>query len=162
MTEAAAQLSGASIAEQKEQYIGLVNELNSLRDHIRGLDEILEIQINRLRESHRESYSESYETYDLLSARAALAESGLRQAIVERYQATGETTIDENLSVRVTRKLQYDNAKAVKWAEINAPVMVVKAIDKKAFESLPVVTDLDFVEVQESASAVIKGLPKPE
>lgn len=62
MTEAAAQLSGASIAEQKEQYIGLVNELNSLRDHIRGLDELLEIQINRLRESHRESYSESYET----------------------------------------------------------------------------------------------------
>lgn len=85
-------------------------------------------------------------------------ETQLREAAIAYFHETGTKTLDENLSVRVSTKLIYDQQKAVEWAEKNAPVMIQKTVDKKAFESLPTVTDLDFVEKQDNVSAVIKGL----
>ncbi len=85
-------------------------------------------------------------------------EADLRELAVEHFNETGEKTLDENLGVRVNTKLTYETGKAVAWAETNAPVMIVKTVDKNAFESLPTVSGLDFVTVDTSVSAVIKGL----
>jgi len=63
--------------------------------------------------------------------------------------------------VRVTKSLSYDVKDAVRWAEINAPVMVQKTIDKKAFESLPTVAELEFVTAQNKVvSTISKTLQK--
>ena len=87
---------------------------------------------------------------------AARAEEKLRQAIIDNYEATGEKTIDENLSVQVRRSFKYEMSDAVEWAETNAPVMIEKSVNKKSFEKFA--DGLDFVSVEEKVSSVLKGL----
>ena len=87
------------------------------------------------------------------------SEAELRQAVVDHFDRTGEKTIDENLSVRVTRSFKYETKDAVAWAEVYAPVMIVKTVDAKAFEKFA--DGLDFVEPVEKVTAVLKGL-RPE
>lgn len=82
-------------------------------------------------------------------------DKGLRTIAIDHFKATNEKRFDADISVRVTTKLQYEAEKAVAWAEQNAPIMIVKSVDKKAFESLPSTPSLDFVEVIETPSAVI-------
>lgn len=79
----------------------------------------------------------------------------LRQMAIQHFESTGERRMDADCSVRVNTKFEYDNTTAVAWAETNAPVLIVKTVDKKAFESLPQTADLDFVEKIETATAVI-------
>lgn len=87
-------------------------------------------------------------------------EEALRNAIVGHYELTKEKTIDENLGVQVRRSFKYEMADAVKWAETNAPVMIEKSVDKKKFEKFA--ADLDFVEIEEKVSSVLKGLTVEE
>lgn len=79
----------------------------------------------------------------------------LRDITVLHFNETGEKRLDADCSVRVSTKFQYDNGKAVTWAETNAPVLIVKTVDKKAFESMPMIADLEFVEKVETPTAVI-------
>lgn len=79
----------------------------------------------------------------------------LREMVVQHFTETGEKRMDGDCSVRVNTKFQYDNTTAVAWAERNAPVLIVKTVDKKSFESLPQTRDLAFVEIIETATAVI-------
>jgi len=85
-------------------------------------------------------------------------EGQLRTLAIDNFNETGTKTMDEHLGVQVRTKYVYDNAAAVEWALVNAPVMIQKTIDKKAFESLPIVADLPFVTTDSTVSAVIKGL----
>jgi len=149
-----------NIQELKEQYIGTVNELNTIQETVKELDAALNAEIEAVRAAHLASHGEVYDLRNGFAEKLQEIEASLRNATVESYQQTGEKKVDENLSVRVTRKLNYDQSKAVAWAETNAPVMIVKSVDKKAFEAMPTVTDLDFVEVNETATAVISGLPR--
>lgn len=97
------------------------------------------------------------ETHDTL----ADTEQDLRDGLVAWHESTGDKTFDSDLGVRVTKSLSYDVKDAVRWAEINAPVMVQKTIDKKAFESLPTVAELEFVTAQNKVvSTISKTLPK--
>ena len=97
------------------------------------------------------------ETHDTL----ADTEQDLRDGLVAWHESTGDKTFDSDLGVRVTKSLSYDVKDAVRWAEINAPVMVQKTIDKKAFESLPTVAELEFVTAQNKVvSTISKTLQK--
>lgn len=86
---------------------------------------------------------------------AASYDAQLRQMAVDYFKETGEKRLDADCSVRVNTKYDYDNTAAVAWAEINAPVLIIKTVDKKAFESLPSTPDLAFVEKIETVTAVI-------
>lgn len=82
-------------------------------------------------------------------------ETQLRDMVIDHFNKTGEKRIDADCSVRLNTRFQYEAAEAVAWAETNAPVMIFKSVDKKAFESLPQIADLDFVTRIETPSAVI-------
>jgi len=114
--------------------------------------------IANLEQAFREANAELLDVLDEARTNQADAEQELRQIAVEHYEVTGVKSLDDNLGVRVNTKFQYSVKDAVKWAETNAPVMITKSVDKKAFESLPTVADLDFVTKEESVSAVLKGL----
>lgn len=86
---------------------------------------------------------------------AADYDSQLREMVVQHFTETGEKRMDVDCSVRVNTKFSYDNKTAVAWAETNAPVLIVKTVDKKAFESLPQTSELEFVEKIETVTAVI-------
>ncbi len=86
---------------------------------------------------------------------AASYDQQLREMTVQYFKETGAKRMDADCSVRVGVKFLYDNAQAVEWATSNAPVLIVKTIDKKGFESMPMITDLSFVDKIETPVAVI-------
>lgn len=115
-------------------------------------------RIAEIEASFQRDNAEVIENARLANNLVAIAEEDLRELVVEFYEVTKNKTYDNNLSVQVRTKAKYAIDKAVQWAETNAPVMIQKTIDKKAFESLPSIEDLDFVTIEESVSSAIKGL----
>lgn len=101
--------------------------------------------------------AEMDELKDLTEKRESVEEF-LRSSAIKHYAETGTKSLDEHLGVRVNTKLVYKVEDAVEWAEKNAPVMIVKGIDKKPFEAIASDKHLDFVKVEEKVTAVIKGL----
>jgi hypothetical protein len=101
------------------------------------------------------------ENFNLLLQKAEAEEAAadyerqLREMAVQHFTDTGEKRLDADVSVRVNTKYEYDNTAAVAWAEINAPVLIVKTVDKKSFESLPSTPDLPFVQKIETVTTVI-------
>ncbi len=86
---------------------------------------------------------------------AKAKEFELRQAIIAAYNETKNKQLGFGLSVQVRTKLVYDEAKAVEWATVNAPVCVKRVIDAKAFDAICKTNRPDFVEVAETPTAVI-------
>ena len=80
------------------------------------------------------------------------AETELREAVIAHYVNTGKKTFDKDLSVRVTEKFVYSETDAFEWAKKHGLCL---ALDKKAFEKIASVQDLEFVARKGSASAVI-------
>lgn len=122
------------------------------------LEEELKSRLEVVADEHRETHREAYQAYaDTLLAENT-AEAELRRLTIDYYEKTKTKTVDENLSVRVNTKLEYEIGKAVEWAKENAPVMIVESVDKKSFEALPAVKKLDFVFEIETPTAVISGI----
>lgn len=146
------------ITTAKELFTNTKKELSSLAADLRERQKELADKIANLESEFRTENAELLETIDLTTASSKTYEDFLRSAAIEHFNQTGEKSLDENLSVRVNTKLEYQMPIAVEWAEQNAPIMIVKAVDKKAFESLPSVLDLEFVRPIETVTAVIKGM----
>lgn len=116
--------------------------------------------IAKLDEEFGKANAELIKAKDEEAARAASLEQSLRSAVVAAYDANPDNgkQLGDGLSVQVRTKYEYGEADAVKWARENAPVMIVNAIDKKAFEAMikGMKTMPDFVRVTTSTVAVIK------
>lgn len=92
--------------------------------------------------------------HDAIIDKAGEVETQLRAAVVESYQANpASKTVAPGLSVRINTSLKYDAAKALQWAKSHDLAL---ALDKKAFEAIAKAQSIDFVEVVETPSAVIK------
>lgn len=115
--------------------------------------ESLNAAIEQLTDQFNAEHAELIAVKDAAIKTLMDAESALRDALVENYKATGEKTFDKDCGVMVTTKYEYDPAEAVTWAKTNAPVLVVEAVDKKAFEKMPMVSELPFVTTIETPTA---------
>ncbi len=83
------------------------------------------------------------------------AEADLRTALVDHFKATGQKTFDKDLGVRVSEKLEYADEEALVWATMNAPFMVVRSVDKKAFENVAKLQKLVFVTITPTVTATV-------
>lgn len=158
-------MQGTSIGTQtefdpqlKSDYINAVTAVKEAGELLEPVEHELADIVRIITEQHRNKYAEIYDIAASTAERLESSEKILRDAVIRHYKETGEKTIDENLSVRVNSRLEYENDEAVEWAEKNAPVMIYRTVDKKAFESYSQVTDLPFVKKIDTPSAVIKGL----
>lgn len=142
------------IQELKRQY---VHNRSTAAQEARYYAERYEPYAERIKAIQAEFEAANSEFLEV-KALVDLTAQKLRQAVIDHFERTGDKTIDENLSVRVTKSFKYENADAVNWAETNAPVMIVKSVDKKAGEKFA--DGLDFVTIEEKVSSVIKGLDK--
>jgi len=147
------------IAKLKSDYIDLRAAVDAANQDYSERRESYQERIDAIEREFTEANAELIETRTLANADFAETESKLRSAVIAHYESTGEKTIDENLSVRVNTSFEYKERDAIAWAEDNAPVMIAKVIDKKAFEKFA--DGLDFVTKKEKVTAVLKGL-KPE
>lgn len=146
------------IQETKNTYVYAHAEVRGAHSRLTELREPLDKQILALETEFKEKNADLYNSIEHWESTLDQANMALREAALAHYTSTGEKTLDENLSVRVAVKYVYEQDKAVEWAEKNAPIMIVKSVDKKAFESLPKVDDLEFVYKTETPTSVIKGL----
>ncbi len=125
--------------------------LQPKRDELKAKIEALEAQF-------RAENAELLEVGEQLQESITEADTALREGLIGWHKTTGEKTFDKELSVRVNTKLKYDEDKAVEWATFNAPVLINRTVDRKAFEAMPMAADLDFVSVEKTVSAVVKSL----
>lgn len=146
------------IEQLKEKYIDTKQAVADADALTAPITAELTAKIEQITNEHKALHAETYGLLESAQSAFNEADTALRDAAKEHYEVSGEKSFDSNIGVRVTKKLEYPIDKAVEWAETNAPVMIQKTVDKKAFESLPTVADLEFVTVKESVSAVIKGI----
>ncbi len=117
----------------------------------------LQEKIQALETAWRESYAELINEWQEIGEDADRQELALRQAIIAAYRETGQKQLGHGLSVQVRTRYVYDEAKAIEWAAVNAPICVQRVIDKKAFEIICKHNRPEFVTVNESPVTVIKS-----
>jgi len=117
----------------------------------------LERAISELREMWSKCNAELIEEYTDITTRAAAAEKALREAVIAAYRESGQKQLGHGLSVQVRTKFVYDEAKAVEWAAVYAPICVKQVIDAKTFETICKNSKPEFVTVNETPIAVIKN-----
>ncbi len=150
-----------TIEEIKQSIISLRQSRTDMEAEIRERRAPIQEKVDQLWEEFRQSNGELLDTMATAIETEQALDLELRQRAINHFSSTGEKKLDKHISVRVTNKLQYTDAAAVEWAEKNAPVMIVRSIDRKAFESLPTVLDLPFVSNEPSVVGVIaKDLEK--
>lgn len=91
------------------------------------------------------------------AAKVALSEveAALRKWGEAEYAATGNKKPAPGVGVRVSKKLIYPERQAFDWALENAPVLIVRTLDKKAFEALMKTQPQDFVTEEESVTITL-------
>lgn len=144
------------IEQKRKEFVDAKNERTALNETAREILAELETKIEQVKTEHAQKHAEFLKTFQDAEEYLAITETALRDQLKEWHEASGEKTYDGNLSVRVTTKLEYDEKDATAWAKDNAPFILVA--DKKQFEKLPNVAELEFVEEKETVTTVIKGL----
>ena len=117
--------------------------------------EIVDNYITETVATIEQRHADTISGYTEASDRLRTLTEQLRIEAVEQYAITGEKKIDDEVSVRVTVGLEYDQVAAVEWAKQLAPVMVVESVDKKLFETFAKANELPFVTRTEKVSAVL-------
>lgn len=132
--------------------------LEICRDVVAEKQESLKAAIAELTAKWNEENAADVKVYEDAKAALDTIEMNLRAEAIEFYNETGLKTFNENVGVQIRKSFEYSMADAVKWAEVNAPVMIIKSVDKKPFETLAETQDLDFIKKVEKVSAVLKGI----
>jgi len=143
------------ILQLREQLVSARKDVVTFSTLADPLQADLEAQIKALKEAHRTANAEVFNELESATQRLLDTEENIRLAMVETYKRYGEKQLAPGLSVRVNVKLRYGVPDAVKWAEVNAPFMIEKTVNRQIFESLPSTPTLDFVAVEEAVTAVI-------
>lgn len=147
-----------SIPALVEMYKSQKEYLDHCRKVVDEKQQNLKETIASLTAQWEEENAAEVKAYENAKASFETTEMNLRAEAVEFYQTTGVKTFNENVGVQVRVSYDYPIDEAVKWAETNAPVMIIKTVDKKAFETLAADKDLGFVKKVEKVSAVLKGV----
>jgi uncharacterized coiled-coil DUF342 family protein len=82
----------------------------------------------------------------------AEAEADLREIALTEYTATNAKKLPCGIGIRVTTKLEYDEAAAFAWATEHKMAL---ALDKKAFEKIAKASPLPFVEEVETPTVTL-------
>ena len=80
------------------------------------------------------------------------AEGLLREFTLEAYAETGDKTPAEGVGIREVTKLEYDTKTAYNWAIEHSMAL---NLDKRGFEKIAKVSDLDFVKTTTEPQATI-------
>lgn len=149
-------MTHTDITEMKRTFVEATAEAKTLEAEVSNRRAAVDEQIAELNAKFADANSELLSALDATVKLSQETESQLRDAAIRHYETTGEKSLDENLGVQVRTKYIYENDSAVEWAEANAPFFIQKSIDKKAFEKIA--DNLDFVTIESTACAVIRGL----
>lgn len=142
----------SNLTELKTQFLDARAQAASLADELETRTMPLRAAIEALQNEWNNANAELVQEHADAVTSASTAETALRQGIVEAFRETGSKQLGGGLSVRVNKRLVYDDKRALAWAKEHGLCL---ALDKKAFEKIAAVDQPDFVAVEESPVAVI-------
>jgi len=87
-----------------------------------------------------------------ISEEVLSVEKEIRVQAVDLYNVNGEKKQDFGVGIRVLKKIDYDSDTAFAWAKSHELALT---LDKKAFEKIAKIGDIDFVKITEEATATI-------
>lgn len=103
--------------------------------------------------------SEAYQIYTELQEQMKELRANIEAVALKEYETTNIKQLADGLSIRVYKKVQYDQAEATKWAIANAPTMV--KIDGRLFEkhakAVQDTTPIEFVEIYDDPKVAISS-----
>jgi len=133
--------------ESLEAQIWKVRVLRAIQEARTQELHLLQVEFNRQHEDLIET---------LCKARndCAQEEARLREMTLEAYEATGNKKPAPGVGIRITKRLIYDEQKAVWWA-FDMRYHNLVDINKRNFENVAAGLGLDFVEIKEEPQATI-------
>lgn len=154
-----------TLEQLKAEYLDAKAEAETLDAEIEPLHVALNDEIEDLRTDFEHEHRDLIARQESAKAAFTTADKALRAAIIAEYDARvkadpkASKTLGYGCSVRVTEKLQYEDVAAVMWAETNAPYMIKRSVDAKAFAAAMESMDKmpAFVVVKETVTAFVKG-----
>ena len=130
----------------------LVLRLAILRQTKREIDEEYRLEIEAFEAEH----AKLMEARQSAKEEVASLEQEIKARAIERFMHDGQKRGKEPVSIRVKRQISYREDEAISWAEENAPYMVSRAIDVKAFKRVM----LDVPDDQRPAGVQIVDVPQ--
>lgn len=91
---------------------------------------------------------------EILREQLDVLEAEVRQEAEDAYRLTGEKEPGPGLSVKIRKKLNYDESKAIAWG-LEKNLAVKTTLDKRLFEKLAKDTKPDFVEFVDTPTCYI-------
>lgn len=107
------------------------------------------------REAWEAANAELIQSHDAAKVALDDAEAKLRTWGRAAFDETGNKKPAPGVGVRVSKKLVYPESKALDWALQHAPVLVMRSLDKKAFEALMKTQPQDFVTEEETVTITL-------
>lgn len=120
-------------------------------------------ELRRMHDKHKEILAEKKTEFEKenqividliedIQGRMQASEDLIREEAMLKYKETGEKKLEFGVGIRVMKRLNYDEKEAFSWAKDHSLAL---ALDKRAFEKIAKVDDIDFVETTEEAMATI-------
>lgn len=107
------------------------------------------------REAWEAANAELIQSHDAAKVALDGAEAELRAWGRAAFRETGNKKPAPGVGVRVSKKLIYPERRALDWALQHAPVLVMRSLDKKAFEALMKTQPQDFVTEEETVTITL-------
>lgn len=139
----------------KDDYFALKTEAESLADELKAKRSAFEETLKAALKGWEAENAELIQAAKDAEAEAGRKEKELRAAVIAAWPGgDAPKAIADGLSVRVTPKPVYDEAKAIEWAiEKNLPDLL--KLDATKFKKAAGVLKPDFVTYEETVTAVI-------
>ena len=128
----------------KEKLIRL-KQLRSLRDD-------LAIRKKAAYEKYMSDNKDLFTEVDILQEQLTKQETEIRKIAVEYYEETGKKQQEYGVGVRILKKLEYEEAKALQWAKEHEMAL---NLDKKSFEKIARADPMDFIKINEVPQAIL-------
>ena len=125
-----------------------LKELSNLREEVEKGNATLQTKREIWEAEHKKEIEELKDKKEIVEH----IENLLRPLAIEEYTITREKQLTGGLGIRVMKKLQYEQDKALEWS-LNHRLCL--QLDKRAFESLAKTQKMDFVEIKEEITATI-------
>ncbi|MFW6233136.1 MAG: hypothetical protein ACOC3Z_00570 [Nanoarchaeota archaeon] len=123
-----------------------IHALKSLFDVEKQLDEEIKEKLKEFEKENKTLYEGKRKAIEQIEE----LKEEIRIQAIDEYRETENKKLYGGIGIRIYKKLDYEKEIAMKWAETNMPVAIIKELDKKQFESYAKENTPDFVEVIES------------
>ncbi len=146
--EAEGEAEHEAISEIRSKMAEKLKELSNIREAVVSISS----KLQEKREIWEKEHAIEIGALDKGKEDMAAIDTEVRTLALADYAITKEKKLIGGIGIRVIKKLEYEPGKAFNWASEHKLCL---SLDKRAFEKLAKTEQIDFVKIQEEATATI-------